>query len=752
MKLKNNNYEKTIQIENIPEELKAQNQWVTWRAENRKNGKIAKIPVDPMTGNNANVSDKSTWSDFDIALHRYENDSGISGIGFVFSKGDPYIGIDIDNAIDAKGVVSMDAEALLNRFNSYSEVSPSGKGFHIIVKSDAELAGTRQGNVELYSHQRFFTVTGNLVSGHPKQMNELDEVLSLHEELSGKSVNPGKRESAPSEFAEALEDKYGQKFKSLWGGDTSSYNSHSEADLALCRMLAGATDKNVFEIDRLFCQSGLYRDKWKRDDYKNQTIQNAVKSLKSSGKATRTYYALTDLGNGERFAAQNRDKARWCQQWKSWLVWDGKRWNNEGNLLVRQLAKDTVRSIYNEASQAGDDDRVKISRHANSSEAIHRVDAMLTAGKAEKGMAIRAEELDKPSWLLNCSNGIIDLKTGELVSHNPEYLLTKLVKVDYDPTALCPYWLTFLNEIMGGDQEMISYLQRAVGYSLTGDTSEQCIFILHGSGANGKSTFLSPINTILHDYAKQSPVETFLAMRKKGANNDVARLKGARFVTASEPDADQRFAESLLKLITGGDTVSARFLNQEYFDFKPILKLFLATNHKPKVNSDDKAMWRRLRLIPFEVTIPEHRQDKRLLEKLHNELEGILAWAVQGCIEWQQVGLGVPERVREATKEYAKEMDTFGRFLDERCEQAACQKTSTKILYQAYVSWCQEEGEHPLTKVMFGKKLGDLGFEPARNRTGRGWKGLGLLQDDETPPVPPNFLAGQQQSIQPAIH
>lgn len=747
-----NNYENTVQVKNIPEELKTREQWISWRAKSRDNGKIAKVPINSRTGKNANTSDPATWSDFETALKCCKENPAVSGIGYVFSEDDPYVGIDIDDAIGSDGAVSEEAKMLLNRFFSYTEVSPSGKGYHIIVKSEFMPKSTKAGSVELYSSKQFFTMTGNIVSDYPKTINESDEISAMYDELTQERIKSVSAKPSSDDFREILTKRYGERFTALWSGDIRSYYSHSEADLALCRMLAIATSNDEFEIDRLFRQSGLYRrDKWERQDYRERTISKALVHSSHEPKKP-NYFALTDLGNGERFAAQNSDKARWCQQWKTWLAWDDKRWNREGAILARQLAKNTVRSIYSEASQASDDDRVKISKHAQRSESVQRVDAMLKAAKAEKGMAIRAEELDTNGWLLNCSNGIVDLKKGKLLSHTPEYLITKMVKVDYKPEATCPNWLIFLDEIMGGDQEMISYLQRAVGYSLTGDTSEQCIFILHGSGANGKSTFLSPINAILQDYAMQSPVETFLTIRKKGANNDVARLQGARFVTASEPNADQRFAESLLKQVTGSDMVSARFLNQEFFDFKPVFKLFLATNHKPKVNSDDRAMWRRLRLIPFEVTIPDHQQDKHLLSKLESELEGILAWAVQGCLRWQEVGLGMTGRIQEATDEYAKEMDIFGRFLEERCEQNDSLKTSTKNLYHCYVNWCQEEGEQPLTKVSFSKKLGGLGFEPFRDRVERGWKGLGLINNEGVPPTYPSTTEGPQYSNRPTIH
>ena len=248
-----------------------------------------------------------------------------------------------------------------------------------------------------------------------------------------------------------------------------------------------------------------------------------------------------------------------------------------------------------------------------------------------------------------------------------EHFITKLAPVNFEPDAACPRWLEFLSRIMDGNEQLIDFLQRAVGYALTGETSEQCLFIFYGSGANGKSTFLQTMSYVLGDYSMSTPTETLLVKRRGAIPNDVARLKGARFVIACEADAENRLAESLIKQMTGGDTISARFLHQEWFDFEPTHKVFFGTNHKPVIKGTDYAIWRRIRLVPFEITIPEGERDKNLPEKLKAEADGILAWAVQGCLVWQQQGLGVPEEVKAATDSYREEMDILGEFLKDRC-------------------------------------------------------------------------------------
>ncbi len=281
---------------------------------------------------------------------------------------------------------------------------------------------------------------------------------------------------------------------------------------------------------------------------------------------------------------------------------------------------------------------------------------------------------------------------------------------------------------MGGDQELIKFLQEAVGYALTGDIREQVIFIFYGTGANGKSTFLVTIHSLLGDYAQQTPTETLLIKRGNGIPNDVARLKGARFVNAAESENGKQLAEALVKQLTGGDKISARFLYGEFFEFDVTFKLFLAVNHKPTVRGNDHAIWRRIRLIPFNVTIPSEKQDKNLTKKLKAELPGILRWAVEGCLLWQKKGLEVPDQVKAATGEYRAEMDIIGDFIADCCKVAPKTKTPFKALYERYKDWCQKNQEEPIGKKDFGRCLTERGFTPGKNRDlGRFREGIRLL-------------------------
>jgi putative DNA primase/helicase len=277
--------------------------------------------------------------------------------------------------------------------------------------------------------------------------------------------------------------------------------------------------------------------------------------------------------------------------------------------------------------------------------------------------------------------------------------MTKVAPAPYDADAKCPTWLAFLARIMNGNQPLIDFLQRAVGYSLTGTTGERCLLFLYGIGANGKSTFLEVLRALLAEYAQQADFTTFLERKgDSGPRNDIARLFGARVVTSSEVGEGKRLNESLVKTLTGNDTVTARFLHAEFFEFSPQFKLWLAANHRPVIRGTDNAIWTRVRLVPFLVSIPEGERDLGLKDKLVAELPGILAWAVQGCLLWHEYGLGMPAAVQEATESYRRESDTLGAFLEDCTVAEADAATKATELYQAYKQWAEEAGEYQLTR------------------------------------------------------
>ncbi len=446
--------------------------------------------------------------------------------------------------------------------------------------------------------------------------------------------------------------------------------------------------------------------------------------------ATAPEYGLTDLGNARRLVRSHGHDLRYCYPWDRWVWWNGKHWEFDTSGEIFRRAKSTVATIYAEAAEhASDREREQVAKHAIRSESSARIKAMVDLAQSEPGIPVDPDAFDVDPWLLNTENGILDLRTFELLPHSRENLMMKIVPVEYDPDAKCPRWLKFLNDIMAGNQDLVDYLQRVVGYALTGDTREQCLFLLYGTGANGKSTFLETLKTLFGEYGQQADFSTFLHSDQDRVRNDIARLLGKRYVAAIEAGAGRRLAEVLVKQLTGGDTVSARFLYKEYFEYKPTFKIFLAANSKPAIYGQDKGIWRRIRLIPFTVTIPEPEQDKDLPLKLQEELPGILAWAVEGCKKWQEMGLADPREVVAATDKYKAQMDILGEFIQERCILADTAQATSSALYKEYVAWCEDNSERPLAHKTFSMRLEEKGFERTRTSRARGWLGIGLLDD-----------------------
>lgn len=440
---------------------------------------------------------------------------------------------------------------------------------------------------------------------------------------------------------------------------------------------------------------------------------------------------LTDMGNAERFARLCKEDTLFSHNRKSWLHYDGTRWAWDTSGEAELKAKQTVRTIYQEAARGTTrDERKRLAKYAMTSESNVKIRAMLTLAQSERDLVVQEDELDANPWLLNVANGTLNLRTRRLQPHRAQDKHTKIAPVAYDADAVCPRWNEFLNEITDSNADLISFLQRSIGYSLTGDIREQCLFIFYGRGANGKTTFLQTIASLLGDYWKQSPSEMLLLSRQEGIGNDVARLKGTRFASIIEVEEGRRLKESLIKAMTGGDTITARFLFHEYFEYVPQFKIFIGTNHKPVIKGTDQAIWRRIKLIPFTVAIAEENQDKELLDKLKDELPGILNWAVEGCRLWQENGLGTPEEVSEATSEYRVESDVLGAFLEERTARNAERSTPSTDLYKDYKDWCETNSERPVTHTGFGRAMTEKGFE--RQRVGRGNNYLGIMLMSES--------------------
>jgi putative DNA primase/helicase len=450
-------------------------------------------------------------------------------------------------------------------------------------------------------------------------------------------------------------------------------------------------------------------------------------------------FHLTDLGNAKRLVRLHGADLRFCHSWRRWLTWDGKRWAKDDTAEVLRRAKDAVFAIYQDVAsirgEANDDKarRQALTKHAVRSEADARIKGQLSLAESEPGIPVTPEQLDTDAYLLNCENGTLDLRTSTLQPHNRTHLITKLVPVAYNPSARAPGSEAFLGRVMAEHQDLIAFLQRAVGSALTADASDQVIFILYGSGANGKSVFLKTVAGLLGDYACWTPAETFLPKQSDAIRNDLARLRGLRFVASTETDEGAKLAESTVKRITG-DIVTARFLHQEFFDFTPTFKVFLGVNHRPTVRGSDHAIWRRIRLVPFTIRIPDDEQDPYLADALKVELPGILNWALVGCAAWQRAGLNTPEVVRTATQGYRADEDILAAYLEECGEIGEGRSTAAAALYTSYTTWAKAAGEPPMSKKALGTRLRERGFTARPTHAGRTWFGVGLRSTGEADP------------------
>ncbi|MEK9646029.1 MAG: phage/plasmid primase, P4 family, partial [Alphaproteobacteria bacterium] len=453
---------------------------------------------------------------------------------------------------------------------------------------------------------------------------------------------------------------------------------------------------------------------------------------------------FSDLGNARRLIAEHGHDLRHAPQLGHWLAWDGMRWAEDVTGEAHRRAKTVVDGMLTQmATLVDSDDRKKLFGHWMKSQSAPRLAAMVEVARTEPGVPVLVAELDADPWQLNTTAGVVDLRTGEVHPAERRALVTKLAPARPDPAAGCPTWLAFLEWAMQGDHELVGFIQRAVGYSLTGRVDEQVLFFLHGHGENGKSTFLNVLQAMLGDYAIAAEPDLLIASQGDKHSTGIADLVGRRVAVVQETEEGRRFAEATVKQLTGGDVVRARRMRKDFFEFRPTHKLWMAANHKPNVRGTDHAIWRRIRLIPFTASLAPGQKDERLLDKLLAELPAITAWALEGCLTWQRDGLRPPAVVIEATQEYRTEQDHVGRFIEDVCVLDAEQCVAARELRKAYEAWCEENGERPWSAKAMAPQLVERGCE--RFKVGREnestWVGLALA--DQPRPIDHTVAMGR---------
>jgi putative DNA primase/helicase len=438
---------------------------------------------------------------------------------------------------------------------------------------------------------------------------------------------------------------------------------------------------------------------------------------------------LTDLGNAARIANECWAVLRWCEG-RGWLHYQGGVWRRDKS-APRRYTVEMIR-FYRELIPEFYSDWMM------TSEGVARIKAAVELAK--QYIPLDQEALDRDPWVLNVANGTIDLHAGTLGTHRAEDLITRIAPVGYDPKASAPTFERFLDVIFGDDEDLIRYVQRVVGYVLLGGTAEQVLFVAYGSGSNGKTVLLEVLHDVLGSYAAKLLVESLMKRPAGGIPNDLARLPGVRLVTAVESDVDRNLAEGLVKGITGSDTILARFLYGEFFEFRPQFTIWLATNHLPRISGTDHGIWRRIKVIPFNVTIPDGQQDKDLPMKLRAELPGILAWAVEGCLMYQAEGLGEPGAVTDAVAAYRTSQDPVGLWIDDAAVLDDDAWTPSKDLSDSFNAWAAVNGYEELAARTLGHRLRERGLVDRRGMQGgkryRGWDGIGLANRLDPSTVP----------------
>lgn len=740
----------------IPEELKELKQWCAWKFEKR-NGKTTKLPMNAYNGDFGKSNDESTWSDFETAIQSVEKFK-LDGIGFYFKA--PYFGIDIDdvkNEIDRYVNNEDDENNIVAEFvelmESYTEISPSGNGVHIIVKGELPPGGRRKGNVEMYSDTRFFTMTGNAISRFTDIADDSDygKINYLHNKYIGGTEVSVKRDVPENEgnglsideiIRIASNSKNGTRFKLfLNGGWEQFYGSQSEADMAFANDLAFWSNRDYKKMDAIFRSSSLYRDKYdqKRGDYTygDITLNKAIDTCnnvfkpqssddgfqlyvldQSTKKVERKFYSYDDTGNAQRFTENFGESVRYSYTRKNWYFYNDKIWQLDNEGRVKGLVDKTLEIMKKEPifkSDDVDEEKAKenLLKHVKYSRGSNGKTNMLK--ESQHLLPVSAETFDRDKHLINVQNGYIDLKTGDLNNHDRNKYFTKISTVEYTDKIDCPLWTGFLNQIFDGDKELIDYMQRSVGYSLSGSTEEQVMFFLYGNGRNGKSVFLDIITEMMGNYTTNIQPQTLMVKQQSNnANPDIAKLDGARLVTSTEPNEGMRLDEGLVKQITGGDTVTARFLYGDEFDYTPQFKLWMATNHKPIIRGTDDGIWRRLVVVPFNVQIPESEVDKNLKYKLRREMTAILNWAVEGYQLWKIRGLDEPEVIKNQRGDYRSEMDPVELFIQECCTRNPGEREQASKLYQAYKNWAIDNNQYVMNHIKFGKEMKNK-FEPKKS-------------------------------------
>ena len=783
----NNGAAAKVNFVNIPQELKSDASFCTWKyVKRRGQKKPTKLPFIPGTEKVASTSDPSTFRDFPSAMRAYAL-GGYDGIGFRVSNG---IGaIDIDHCIREDGSLNDVAASILGIFSTaYFERSPSGAGLRGFFRTDPDYVydktvyyiNNRSLGLEIYlsgTTNRFVTVTGDVYRKGSVPLDEdalttvLDTFMKRKKPVQNSSIEPRSYLTDDEVLAHASAAANGEKFQDFYSGDWQKYfDNQSDADMAFVSMLAFWCGCDEEQIDRIFRSSGMMRPKWDEhrgeSTYGTLTIRNAVAStqniylpvnaadlvdeeftdldgeeekpdftpdisrvtltLEAMQPHSNPRYGRDEIGIGNAFADYFKPIARFNRDRGVWYVYDGRVWReDEGGLAVAELAKLLADKLYTYALQIKDEDArnryikrvLKLQQRKNRRTMVE---------DAKSVHPVPHKLFDRNNHLFNCQNGTLDMRDFTFRAHDPKDYLTMVAGVSYNPDASCPRWDSFISEVMCGDPELAAYLQKSLGYALTGDTYLECMFILYGATTrNGKGTTMETFLKLMGDYGKTSNPEIlsakFGSTNASGPSEEIARLAGVRFVNISEPEKKITFNAALVKRMTGNDTLNARFLHENSFDFKPNFKIFINTNYRPNVSDMTLFDSGRLKIIPFKRHFEEHEQDKKLKSFFSQDenLSGIFNWCLEGYRLFCSEQLEDTEAVIVATKEYRDDSDRIGQFVSAWLEKGEAYEVRTSAAYKLYSAWCDKYGYRRENSQNFNSAIQRY-FEIKRKRPSEG--------------------------------
>ncbi len=765
----------------IPNELKRLKNWVCWQAtpDERSHSGISKKPINPRTGGFAMSNNPETWTDFDTAIA----ESGkYSGIGFMFG-GSGYFGVDIDDMPEQleqfrNGGNSIIAE-FIETLQSYAEYSQSKTGIHIICRGKLPKGGRKKkhsfGGFEMYDSGRFFVMTGDYCSEYMDITDCTESIKPLHAKYIGAGKEPSPRarssRSVPSTAADiihaAMNAKNGSAFRALYGGDISAYSSHSEADMALCNMLAFWTSCDADMMDAIFRSSGLMREKWDRKQagttYGAITIQKAIagcteiysprsgsgfSSVMSDsvaadqpgsalpGLSKFTYDDITrhkadDIGTAELFADLVKDFVCYVPEEKAFYLYNGIIWEQDvvkENIKAGKLLMDFVAAAQRliPPPPAGRPqewpeevaEQEKINKaFRNQYHSLGNANGRDRVLKDVKKLLYKSRNrFDRQPNLLNCVNGTYNLDTGELQPHNAEDLLTKCTRASHDPDAVSERFDRFIEEICEDDREQMNALQKALGYSLIGATPEECFFIAYGkSTRNGKGTLFDLVLDTLGDYGAQMDFDVIARSGTKDASRatpELARLIGTRYILVNEPQKGTCFNEGLTKQLTGSDNITARPLYGATIEFKPLFTIYITTNNLPAISDDTLFTSDRIRILPFNRHFTEAERNTKLKATLResNGRDAVLRWLIEGYRKYKEEGLTDTAASKVIIRQYREENDYIAQFIGEcmevfdQTDRHASKERLTNILAR-YRYWCDSSNIKPLGRKQFKEEL-----------------------------------------------